>query len=555
MSESPVPPPDAPSSPPAAVESLLDRLRRITGLTASAATEAPPSIQDLGPPPVDKLTGWLRRVTGLKPAPAASERPAEAPVSGPPPVDRLIPWLREAFGVAVAIGIALAVLAATGAVWLWIQGRAGWQFLRKRISAWKAGRAVTASPPATEAAPPPPQAEPKREPEVLLAVDVARDVVPEAEMPKLASAPPPVPAEPVAIPPPVEEVFASPAVEPHPEPPAVPEVKTAAAPAASRRWPRLAAMSAAALLLLCGVVYFVKPLRYAVTGLLGRGNAAVVVGQEGWLFPRDTGAAAPRDWKTAVTSLQSGGATVLVLSLPSKAAVYPDKLDAAQGSGLKRAEGVAAAHQAITAAGARILDLGPVLHAMKSGDAAEGPVFVPQGTQWTPRGMAQAAFAAAEHLQQEPGYAALPLQPALAAVQPDKSTAVMDDLVTLLGYSHVQQRYPARAWPVIRLVKASDKSPLLPDPASPVVLLGGDAVRLYDDPALGHLPSDTPAGQPGSAGFAQHLAWHLSLPLDVFTVPGDGSAAAEQWLKARPEESRRGRRFVVWVIEDGGLLR
>jgi len=169
--------------------------------------------------------------------------------------------------------------------------------------------------------------------------------------------------------------------------------------------------------------------------------------------------------------------------------------------------------------------------------------------------MAQAAFVAAERLQQESGYAALPLQPALASVLPDKSSATMDDLVTLLQYGYVQQRYPARSWPVIRLVKPADKAPLSPDVSSAIVLLGGDAVRLYDDPALGQLPAGTPPGQLGSAGFAQHLAWHLSLPLDVLAVPGDGAGAAQEWLKSRPADSRRGRRFIVWVIEDAGLLR
>jgi hypothetical protein len=485
---------------------------------------------------------------------AAKEPPPEFQLSGPPPVDRLIPWLREAFGVAVAIGIALAVLAGTGAFWLWLKARAGWLLLREKVIAWKAGRTPVAPGAATESLAPllaPSTAAPVEG----SAADVPVDAAPPGEVSRLASAPAPMPAPPAAIAaPPVVEASAPPSIELLPEPVTGPEMKPVASRPA-RRWPRLAVAAGVVLLLLSAAVYFVKPLRYAVSGLLGRGNAAVIVGEDGWLFPRDSAAAAPRDWKAAVAQLKSGGATLLILSVPSKAAVYPDKLDAASGSGLRRVEGIEAALQQITAAGAVVLDLGPVLHGMKSGDASEGPVFVPQGNHWSPRGMAQAAFVAAERLQQEAGYAALPLQPALAAVQPDKSAAVMDDLVARLGHSHVQQRYPARSWPVIRLVKPADKSPIAPDPASPVVLLGGDAVRLFDDPALGHLPSSAPAGQMGSAGFAQHLAWHLSLPLDVFTVPGDGSAAAEQWLKARPEENRRGRRFIVWVIEDAGVLR
>ena len=168
--------------------------------------------------------------------------------------------------------------------------------------------------------------------------------------------------------------------------------------------------------------------------------------------------------------------------------------------------------------------------------------------------MQEGASAAALAVQQLPGFAALPLQPSLAVMQKDKGAATMEDLVTALHYSRVQQRYPAKEVDLIRLVSSGKREPLASDSASPVTLLGGDAVALYDDPALGH-PAKSAAGQSSSAGFAQYLAWHLSTPLDVHVSRGSGAEAAADWLKSRPEADRGGRKVIVWVISDAAILR
>ena len=105
--------------------------------------------------------------------------------------------------------------------------------------------------------------------------------------------------------------------------------------------------------------------------------------------------------------------------------------------------------------------------------------------------MAQAAFAAASFIQQQPGYAALPLHPSLAEMTPATGLATTDDLVIALDSPRILSRYPAQTVPLIRLLSAAKKEPLPSDPSSLVTLLGGESVRLYDDPSLGH-PAERP---------------------------------------------------------------
>ena len=169
--------------------------------------------------------------------------------------------------------------------------------------------------------------------------------------------------------------------------------------------------------------------------------------------------------------------------------------------------------------------------------------------------MAQAAFAAASFIQQQPGYAALPLHPSLAEMTPATGLATTDDLVIALDSPRILSRYPAQTVPLIRLLSAAKKEPLPSDPASPVTLLGGESVRLYDDPSLGHPAENMPNGRRSSAGFAQHLAWHLSTTMEVHAPVRSSVEAAKEWLASRTESDRRAKRLIVWVLADADLLR
>jgi len=83
------------------------------------------------------------------------------------------------------------------------------------------------------------------------------------------------------------------------------------------------------------------------------------------------------------------------------------------------------------------------------------------------------------------------------------------------------------------------------DPASPLALLGGNDVRIYDDPRLGF--SDDGAAL--KAGFAQHLALYLGKRIDCYTQP-----LPQQALAQRLDDDVRAKKLVIWVIPARDLL-
>lgn len=534
----------------------------------------PPEYSSTEDTPPDSLLARLRRITGVT-DPAPLPDPAQLRIEdGAPPVDRLIVNLRDGFAALAAGAIAVAVVAAAGAIWLCRRSKDAakqarqWQGkMSVRLAAARAMRAERVIQPVP----------------VPVAPDIRTDEVQEPvetqEVVAVASLPPAPLVEPVpletgrrrvlqffrgearAAEPDTDNVtavFSSSVMEPEPpveEAVAEPGV-TPVAPVRARlaRRFRPALISIAVVLLALPALWLVKPVRYYFTSLMGWGNSAVIVGSDGWLFSRAESepAAAPPQLRETAAALRAQGAALVVVSVPAKAAVYPEKLTGSGGGELQRQPQIATVLKELTDDGVQVLDLGPVLHGLKAADAAEGFVFSPQSAQWSPRGMALAACAAAGFIQQQPGYAALPLHPSLAVMAPATGAATTDDLVNALDSPRLQSRYTARSVPLIRLLN-SKKEPLASDAASPVMLLGGECVRLYDDPALGHPAEGLSAGLRSSAGFAQHLAWHLSTPLEIHAA-GSSLEAARTWLASWPEADRKTKRLVVWVLSDADLL-
>jgi hypothetical protein len=246
--------------------------------------------------------------------------------------------------------------------------------------------------------------------------------------------------------------------------------------------------------------------------------------------------------------LEAHGVTLLLVPIPVKAAIYPDRLTGRPATAPVRHPDTDAFHAALRAAGIHVLDLAPVLWEARAADTAAGPVYLPQDTHWSPRGMAIAAAAIAATVQQLPLYASLPLDPDLATRRPVPvlSAPSHGDLVERLGLADPDRFFPRRPWAVASLPEGK-----LTDPESPVVLLGDSFVNIYDDPSLGFTPA---TDRRGHAGLARHLAWHLNLPLHVIAANGEGSTGVRERLMQLGAESLRRRRLVIWALAERDLL-
>ena len=85
---------------------------------------------------------------------------------------------------------------------------------------------------------------------------------------------------------------------------------------------------------------------------------------------------------------------------------------------------------------------------------------------------------------------------------------------------------------------------------SPLVLLGGDLLRIYDDPQLGYANPENPEARI-HAGFAQHLSLLLQHPLDIVAQSGVDTQAI---LLKMSHEKWRDKKLVIWLVSARDLF-
>ena len=316
-----------------------------------------------------------------------------------------------------------------------------------------------------------------------------------------------------------------------------------------------------------------------VTELLRRGNDRTFPGQDGWWFYRPElqaltgyGPVKPEphsvsrdpgllDWEAPLApirafaaDLRDRGVALWLVPVPMKPSIYPEKLTGNPTDGPLRHPDTVPFFEALAGTGLRVIDLAPELWKLKTADATEGPVYLPDDTHWAPRGMAHAAAVLGRLVQEEAWFATLPPQPYPGVAAAVESVRGYGDLVEKLG-----ARTPGRLFQPYQvmlqrwLAPGPPQSPP-PDRNSPVVLLGDSFVNIFDDPTLGFAAPGLAEGQRSGAGLAQQLAQRLGRPLDVQAVNGDGASGVRRWLANRGETVVRSKKLVIWVIAERDLI-
>ena len=227
--------------------------------------------------------------------------------------------------------------------------------------------------------------------------------------------------------------------------------------------------------------------------------------------------------------LAARGITLVLMPVPCKAAIYPEKLGQPVAAG--RVDAAARQfYEALAAKGVGVLDLADGFLAAKADDASAGPVFCRTDTHWSPRGCEIAAAAVANRIKDLAGTAGWLAGPpgGFSAATEDRSIA--GDLAA----GGDPEVLPARV--VTRAAGSTE------DKASPVLLLGDSHVLVYH--AGGELHGT-------SAGLADQLASELGIPVDVIGVRGSGATPARINLlrRAKPDPAYlAGKKVVVWCF-------
>ena len=195
--------------------------------------------------------------------------------------------------------------------------------------------------------------------------------------------------------------------------------------------------------------------------------------------------------------LAAYGIRLLVLPVPNKDSVYPDRLS----SRAKNLQGVLATRTReilakLKEADVEVLDLFQEFRKARqpSGSTYQAPLYLAQDTHWSPAGVALAAKAAAHRLI-DLGWVRTG---EINYTEQSAPVQRIGDLVRMLQSPMIEQSLTPESIASIQVLQ--DSKPYSDDPNSEILILGDSFLRIYQQ--------DTPT----SAGFVAHLARELNRP-------------------------------------------
>jgi len=266
--------------------------------------------------------------------------------------------------------------------------------------------------------------------------------------------------------------------------------------------------------------------------------------------------------------LQARGIELVVVPIPGKPSVYPDRLT-------RRAVGRTADFHsptlelldALRREGVKTVDLFAVFREARSpieSQGVAGPLYLAQDTHWTPAGAELAAQAVATRLRELGSAPAPTSQFRTQRVQVARWGDVLD-MMQIPGLRNAFASQAVECEQVIDPVlgplipRASDRPGTCryPGQKASVLVLGDSFCRIYqfsEPQSLGEWltppgrPKEEPGAKrllPGSAGFISRLALALKSPVDA--IVSDGGASTDVRRKLSTDaEILEGKRVVVW---------
>ncbi len=230
--------------------------------------------------------------------------------------------------------------------------------------------------------------------------------------------------------------------------------------------------------------------------------------------------------------LQARNIDLLLVIIPNKAEVYPDRLSryAPGTDGPWVAPYCRKFISELDEAGVQVVDLLPTFMAVR--DQGEEPLYMSQDTHWTNRGLRLAAHLIAQRVREYPWLAEMDTQPAAWGLRPATCTR-MGDIVGMLPEADRAKYRPMRL--AAQQVVSPTGELYEDDQASPIVMLGDSFTGVFHFEDCQH------------AGLSAHLARELGLPIDLIMAQGSGPRIRGQ-LARRGAEGLAHKRLVIWTM-------
>lgn len=231
--------------------------------------------------------------------------------------------------------------------------------------------------------------------------------------------------------------------------------------------------------------------------------------------------------------LKKAGVGLLVVPVPAKAAVYPERLDAAVDrpptDTVRFDPYQRQFHDVLKEHGVIVLDLLP-LFVEHRGDASA--MYCRTDSHWSPAAVALAAEAITVEAKNQGWWQSGDKS---RYETENQQLTVTGDLARMLNES--QPDHETLTLTTVGERKASGLEPLTPDRASPLLLMGDSHTLVFHDPEL--------FGR--GAGLPDHLALRLGMPVDLLGVRGSGATTTRIELLRR-RDNLQGKKLVVWCF-------
>lgn len=229
--------------------------------------------------------------------------------------------------------------------------------------------------------------------------------------------------------------------------------------------------------------------------------------------------------------LQARGIALLVVPIPVKAAVYPEKLG--RGFDSVPPSPTLRLLDSLRALGIPAVNLhAALLRARKSG---AGPLYLRDDTHWTPAGMEAAAAEVLRTLRSHPAWIAAPDSLRRRYGSATVSLERFGDIAEMTKVPRRREIFSTERVEARQIRDSSNGSPYRDDLNSPVLWLGDSFSRIYQ--------TDAPRG----AGIIAQVALGLGFPLASIVNDGGASTVVRRQLLRRPD-LLHGKKVVVWAF-------